>query len=136
MGRLFCFTSRLRKVIKARFRLLAAFLLLVIIIIVFVTAIRKDFNSKVEQLFLAGIAIGKLNYILTFNSIDWNNETINGTLGFKEGLPIWEEKEVKILYGELVCKDLTHTYLIWPKEYADSMADLLMMSLQKKSSFK
>jgi hypothetical protein len=138
MGRLLSFNTRLRKVIKARCRLLVAFLLLLIVIIVLGIAIGKDFTSKIKQRYLAGIAAGKLNnYILSFNSIDWNNETINGTLVFQGGLPIWEEKEVKILYGELVCQDLTHPYVMFNKKYFDSVKDLFIMkiSLQKKSSF-
>ena len=98
MGFLLGFATGVWKFTKARCRLLLACLLLLIIVVIFAAAISKDFNSKENQRFLAGIAAGRLmNYILTFNSMDWNNETINGTLSFKVGLPIWEEKEVKIL---------------------------------------
>jgi len=136
MGRFSGFTNSLGRFIKTRHRLLAAFLFLLIIAVVFITAIKKDFELRESQHFLGGIPGGRLNnYILTFTSIDGNNQTANGSLSFKAGLPIWEGKEARILYGELAYADLTYTYVIFPKEHTDLMAGLITISSKQKSSF-
>ncbi len=128
------FVTRLRKFITERHRLLAAFLFLAAIPIFFITALVRDFESKQSQWLLGCLPAARVNYVLTFTSIDANNETANGTLRFDKGLKIWEDREIKISYGKLIYADLTDFFVFFTKD-TNSIFSLQMLSARLESSY-
>ena len=95
-------------------RKILAFLFLMSILFLLVWSIKKDNHLKwvnvISRIPLKG---GEIHYTIEFKSFDAQTQRVNAILSVEKGLlPVWKEKEIKIVYGPLFYYDLSFTYVM------------------------
>lgn len=107
-------------------RKILAFLFLISILFLLIWSIKKDNHlnwvNKISRIPLKG---GQIHYTIQLKSFDTQTERVNAILSVEEGLlPVWEEKEIKIVYGPLFYHDLSFEYImglpLWIPSYMPS----------------
>lgn len=95
-----------------------ACIFLILLGIILVWSIRKDFDSKYSEFILAHWPKGvdANNYVVNINSINLETKIVNCSLICEPPIiPKWDIKK-QILYGPLAYSDLTHPYVFLPSD--------------------
>ena len=95
-------------------RKILAFLFLISILFLLVLAIKEDnhlkWRGRIERIRIKG---GQIHYTIQINSFDTQTMKFKAMLSVERGLlPIWENKEIKIVYGPLSYHDLGSQYIL------------------------
>ena len=116
-------------------RIELAVVFLGLLALVLAWSVRKDFESKSFERLLGSLpAAFHNNYILSLNSFDMDSQTVKGTLSFKGGLPVWDDKEHTVFYGPLSYVDLTYTYAI-SRDFVDFNISMLRGKILPAAAF-
>ncbi len=109
-------------------RKILAFLFLISILFLLVWSIKKDNHLKwVNEITRIPLKGGQIHYTIQLKSFDTQTQTVRAILSVEEGLlPVWEEKEIKIVYGPLFYYDLSFTYImgfpLWITSYMPTIS--------------